>query len=160
MLKNISIPFLLLVMVLVNASMTCLAEAYDDMTLVVEKIRADKKLFISTNMQLTEDEAKLFWPLYDRYQDELFLLRARTKKLIDDYARSYESMNNETAKILLDEFVEIERLEHELRSTFIPEFQKILPNIKVVRYFQIENKIKIALMNDIAAIVPLIEENE
>ena len=60
------------------------------MQLVIEKIRADKKLFIAANMQLTEAEAKGFWPVYEQYQDELFLLRARTLKLINDYAEAYE----------------------------------------------------------------------
>ena len=36
-------------------------------------------------MQLTETEAKAFWPVYDQYQDELFLVRVRTAKLIKDY---------------------------------------------------------------------------
>jgi len=37
-------------------------KAADNMDLVKEKIRTDKKLFIATNMQLTESEAKAFLP--------------------------------------------------------------------------------------------------
>ena len=47
----------------------------DTMEIVLEKIRADKKLLVAENLQLTEAEAKGFWPVYSRYQDELFLLR-------------------------------------------------------------------------------------
>ena len=65
----------------------CLASAQDqpanNMQLVVEKIRADKKLFIAENMQFAETEAEAFWPVYEKYQDELFLLRARLMKLIE-----------------------------------------------------------------------------
>ncbi|MDR4506619.1 MAG: hypothetical protein MRJ65_00035 [Candidatus Brocadiaceae bacterium] len=42
------------------------------------------------NMQLTEGEVKEFWPVYDQYQDELFLVRARTLKLINDFRDAYE----------------------------------------------------------------------
>ena len=49
----------------------------DNMQFVLEKVRADMKLFVAENMQLKEAEAKAFWPVYERYQDELFLLRAR-----------------------------------------------------------------------------------
>jgi hypothetical protein len=45
----------------------------DNMQIVLEKVRADKKLLVAENMQLTETEAKAFWPVYDQYQDELFL---------------------------------------------------------------------------------------
>ena len=70
----------------------------DNMQIVLEKIRADKKLFVAENMELTEAEAKTFWPVYEQYQDELFLLRARTAKLIKDYGDAHEKMTNDTAK--------------------------------------------------------------
>jgi hypothetical protein len=59
-----------------------------DMQAFLDKIAADKKLVVGEGMQLTKDEAKGFWPLYDRYEDELFILRARTAKLISDYTCS------------------------------------------------------------------------
>ncbi len=75
----------------------------DNMQILLEKIRADKKLLVAENMELTETESKAFWPLYERYQDELFLLRTRSAKLIEDYADAYEAMTNDTARKLLDE---------------------------------------------------------
>lgn len=127
----------------------------DNMQILVEKIRADKKLLVAENMQLTEAEAKAFWPIYKRYQDELFLLRARTAKLLKDYADAYEKMNNDTAKRLLDEYMTIESLGLKLRQTYLPMFRKVLPEVKVVRYYQIENKIQAALIYEAAANIPL-----
>lgn len=132
----------------------------NNMQFVVEKIRADKKLFIAENMQLTEAEAKTFWPVYAQYQDELFLLRARTIKLINDYAEAYEKMTNDTAKSLLDEYMNIESLGLKLRQTYLPKFRKILPDVKVVRYYQIENKINAALIYELAANIPLINNSK
>lgn len=129
----------------------------DNMQFVVEKIRADKKLFIAENMQFTETEAKAFWSVYEQYQDELFLLRARTIKLINDYAEVYEKMTNDTAKSLLDELMTIESLGLKLRQTYLPKFRDVLPDVKVVRYFQIENKINAALVYELAAKIPLIK---
>jgi len=129
----------------------------DNMQLVVEKIRADKKLLIAQNMQLTEAEAKAFWPVYERYQDELFLLRARTRTLINGYAEAYEEMTNDTAKNLLDEYMTIEALGLKVRQTYLPKFRKVVPDVKVVRYYQIENKINAALIYELAAKIPLIK---
>ena len=132
----------------------------DNMKIVVEKIRADKKLFIAENMELTESEAQAFWPLYEEYQDELFLLRARTMKLINDYAEAYQKMTNDTARNLLDEVINIDTLGLKLRQTYLPKFRNALPDVKVVRYYQIENKIDAALMYEIAANIPLIQNVE
>ena len=129
----------------------------DNMKFVVEKIRADKKLFIAENMQLTETEAKAFWPVYDQYQAELFLLRARTIKLVNDYAENYKKMTEDIAKNLLDAYMTIETLRPKLLQTFLPRFRQVLPEVKVVRYYQIENKINAGLMYELAANIPLIQ---
>ena len=135
-------------------------KASDNMQVVIEKIRADKKLLVAENMQLTDAEAKAFWPVYKQYQDELFLLRTRTVKLIRDYADAYETINNTTAKKLLDEYVAIEALGPKLRQTYLPKFRKALPEVKVVRYYQIENKIQAALFYELAANIPLVKSGK
>ena len=129
----------------------------DNMQIVIEKIHADKKLIVAENMQLTDAEAKAFWPVYKQYQDELFLLRTRTVKLIKDYSDAYETMNNNTAKKLLDEYMTIEALGPKLRQAYLPKFRKVLPEVKVLRYFQIENKIQAALIYELAANIPLVK---
>ena len=129
----------------------------DNMQIVLEKVRADKKLLVSENMQLTEAEAKAFWPVYDQYQDELFLLRTRTAKLIKDYVDAYEKMTDDTARKLLDEFMSVEAMGPKLRQAYLPKFRKVLPETKVVRYYQIENKIQAALFYEIASNIPLIK---
>jgi hypothetical protein len=127
----------------------------DTMQIVLEKIRADKKLLVAENLQLTEAEAKGFWPVYSRYQDELFLLRGRTAKLITDYAAAHDQMSNDTAKKLLDEYMTIEALGLKLRQAYLPKFRGVLPEVKVVRYYQIENKIHAVLIYEIGAKIPL-----
>jgi hypothetical protein len=135
-------------------------KASDNMQIVIEKIRADKKLLVAENMQLTEAEANAFWPVYKQYQDELFLLRTRTVKLIKDYAAAYETMSNATAKKLLEEYMAIEALGPKLRNAYLPKFRKALPEVTVARYYQIENKIQAALVYELAAQIPLMKSDK
>ena len=129
----------------------------DNMQILLEKIRADKKLLVAANMELTESEAKAFWPLYQKYQDELFLLRARTARLIKDYSEAYKDMKEERAKALLDESIKIESLGLKLRQAYLPKFRKAIPGKKVARYYQIENKIQAALNYELAKEIPLVQ---
>jgi polyhydroxyalkanoate synthesis regulator phasin len=151
------------IMILLTAIMIVVVPALaqekpaDNMQILLEKIRADKKLLVAENMQLTEAEAKAFWPVFDQYQDELFILRTRTVKLIKDYVDSYGKMTNDAAKKLLDEYIMIETLGPKLRQAYLPKFRKALPEIKVARYYQIENKIQAAVMYELAAKIPLVE---
>jgi len=129
----------------------------DNMQIVIEKVRADKKLFVAANMELNETEAKAFWPVYEIYQDELFLLRSRTAKLIKDYSKAFKDMGDKEAKTLLDEFIEIESLGLKLRKSYLSKFRQVLPEKKVARYYQIENKIQAALYYELAKEIPLVQ---
>ena len=129
----------------------------DNMDLVKEKIRTDKKLFIATNMQLTESEAKDFWPVYDAYQAELGKLSDREIKLIDEFAANYETMSDDVAKILLDDSLSIDSDHLKLRQSYVSKFRGVLPDKKVARYYQLESKIDAVLEYEMAKRIPLVQ---
>jgi hypothetical protein len=129
----------------------------DNMQIVREKVRADKKLFVAVNLELTDSEAEAFWPVYDSYQKDLYKLAGRFTKLIEDYARNYQTMSDEVARKLLDEYLAIEDEHQRLRQSYLPKFREALPDKKVVRYYQLENKIDAVVDYELAANIPLVE---
>jgi hypothetical protein len=129
----------------------------DNMQLVREKIQTDKKLFIAQNMNLTESEAKVFWPVYEDYQKELDKLVDKTVKLIDNYAANYQTMTEEAAKGLINGYLAIETERVTLMKSFLPKFRKVLPERKVARYYQLENKIDAVVNYGLAKQIPLVQ---
>jgi hypothetical protein len=130
----------------------------DNMQILREKIKADKKLLVAANMDLTESEAKSFWPIYEQYQKDLQKMNQRIVKIIEGYAEDYRnhSLNDEKAKKLIDEALAIDKAEADLKSTYAPKLAGILPARKALRYLQIENKIRAVIRYDIASGVPLV----
>ena len=129
----------------------------DNMQILRDKIKADKKLLVATNMELTESEAKAFWPIYDQYQKELQRINQRIVKLVASYAddaRS-KSLTDDKAKKLIDDAAAIDQTEANLKSAYAPKLSKALPVKKVARYLQIENKIRAVVKYDLAQGVPL-----
>src|SRR6478736_8606169 len=61
----------------------------DNMQILRDKIKADKKLVVATNMELTESEAKGFWPIYDQYQKDLQKINQRIVALLESYAADF-----------------------------------------------------------------------
>jgi predicted outer membrane protein len=131
----------------------------DNTAIVREKVRADKKLLVAANMELTEQEAAAFWPVYEAYQKDLGALNERTRKAIESYATAYNAgaVPDETAKKLLDEALAIEAAEVDLRKSYVPKFSKVLPAAKVARYYQIEQKIRAAIKYELANGIPLVQ---
>jgi hypothetical protein len=130
----------------------------DNMQILREKIKADKKLLVAANMDLTESEAKAFWPVYDQYQKDLQKINQRIVKVIEGYAEDYRnrSLSDDKARKLIDEALAIDKAEADLKSTYAPKLTKVLPARKAMRYLQIENKIRAVVRYDIASGVPLV----
>jgi hypothetical protein len=129
----------------------------DTMQIVREKIKADKKLFVADNMQLTESEAKVFWPVYDSYQGDLGKINERLVKVINGYAKNFTSMTDDVAEKLITEAIAIETDRTKLMQSYLPKFKKVLPAKKVARYYQLENKIRAVLNFELAANIPLVQ---
>ena len=131
----------------------------DDLQILREKIRADKKLLVAANMELTAPEAKGFWPIYDEYQKDLQGINRRIAAQIESYAEDLRTgtLTDDGAKQLIDESVSIEQAEADLKSRYAPKLGKVLPARKVARYLQIENKIRAVIRYDLATGVPLVE---
>ena len=131
----------------------------DNMQILRDKIKADKKLVVATNMELTESEAKTFWPIYDEYQKDLQKINRRIVNLLDSYAADAraKTLTDDKAKKLIDEALAIEQAEANLKSTYAPKLSKVLPVKKVARYLQIENKIRAVVKYDLAQGVPLVQ---
>jgi len=128
----------------------------DNMQIVREKIQTDKKLLIAQNMNLTESEAKVFWPVYENYQKDLGKLVDKTVKLIENYAANYQTMTEEAAKELINGYLVIEGERVTLMKSFLPKFRKVLPEKKVARYYQLENKINAVVKYELAKNIPLV----
>lgn len=130
-----------------------------NMEILREKIKADKKLLVAINMKLTESEAKGFWSVYDEYQKDLEKLNKRIGGLLRSYAKDYrnKTLTDAKAKKLIDEFLSIEQAEANLKGSYVPRLNKVLPAKKVARYLQIENKIRAIVRYDLAARVPLVK---
>ncbi len=128
-----------------------------DMDILAEKIKADKKLLVSMNMELTDQESKDFWPLYDMYQKELELKNAKLGLLISEYAEAYNKgpVANDVAGKLIKEFLSWEAKELKLKIAYMAKIGKVLPAFKTARYLQIENKIRAIIKFGLAAEIPL-----
>ena len=129
----------------------------NNMELIMEKFFVEMKLLVEENIQLTESEAKGFWPIYDDYQKELDKQWERTLSLIVEFAENYENMSNAVARKLVDDHVASEKERLKLMQSYLTKFRKVLPEKKVARYYQIENKINAGVNYEFTENIPLVK---
>jgi hypothetical protein len=142
---------------LVNGVAIAQDKPADQMEILREKARADKKLVVSTALALTEGEAKAFWPVYNAYQSDMITHYDKLLSLIDRFDRTYDTMTDQTATQLLNEYLALEANHVALLKAYVPRFQRVLPALKVARLYQIENKMRALVNYDLARQIPLVK---
>src|SRR5262245_21176056 len=121
------------------------------------KARADKRAVVAAVLDLTEGEAKAFWPVYNLYQSSMVAHWDRALKLVSDYAAAYQTMTDEAATELLGEFLALEADHVALLTKYVPRFRRVLPPRKVARLYQIENKLRALVSYEFAREMPLLK---
>jgi hypothetical protein len=130
-----------------------------NMQILRDKIKADKKLVVAANMNLSDAQAKQFWPIYDAYQKDLETLNRRIAKVIVEYAEADQkgAMTDALAAKLINESIAVEQAEAAARKRVAGKLSKALPGKVAARYLQIESKIRAAVRYELASEIPLVE---
>ena len=121
-------------------------------------IQADRQAIVAEALPLTEEQAKAFWPLFREYRTEMEKLGDRAVDLMIDYGKSMDTLTDEKATALLDEYLKIQRDEVKIKQSWLPKFRKVLPGKTVTRFYQIEGKLDTLLRFEAAAQIPLVED--
>jgi hypothetical protein len=127
----------------------------DDTQLLISQIQTDKRAVVMTGLDLSDEQVKAFTPIYDKYQVERKAIYERGVDLLNKYASNYGSMTNDAAKEILKDWFKLEEDKQSLLKSYAKKFGRVLPETKVLRFVQIENKLNTLMDVQAARIVPL-----
>ena len=114
-----------------------------------EKIESQKIAFITNQLDLTSEEAQVFWPVYNEFSKEIKSLHNEKKENSKEIRKNIENMSDsEIAKVLEKIFV-IEQKELDVKKKYNLKFQKILSTQKVAKLYRAEREFKKELLNRI-----------
>jgi hypothetical protein len=124
-----------------------------------EAAKSNKKALVALNLKLTETEDKAFWTVYESYQKDIAKVNERLINLINDYAKEYKakSLTDEKAKQLISNYLAIEEDRLKLKKSYLEKVSVVIPDKKVMAYFQMEEKIQAIIQFDCAINIPLAE---
>ena len=135
------------------------AGATTNMQILVEKLKADKKLLVAETVGLTDAEGKAFWPIYDACQAELGGINTRLKNLITAYAKDFNAgtMTDPKAAAMLTEMFAIDEALLTSKKSCAAKLNGVIPATKIARYVQVENKIRAQINYELAASIPFVQ---
>ena len=100
-----------------------------------EKIKAMKVAFLTSELDLTSNEAEKFWPLYNTFDDKQFELRHQKMKSYFKRMQgdNLDKLSEKDANALLDQIQDCDEDLFNLRKKFISNLKEILPSIKIIK---------------------------
>jgi methanogenic corrinoid protein MtbC1 len=128
---------------------------------VIEMLRADlraeRTAMVEEEMQFTPQEAAVFWPVYQKYENEIRKLNDQRIELIHTYADNYTNITDDIAEQLAKKSLELDIKEAYLRKQYFREFNHVLPATRAAKFFQLDNFINLVVKTQIAEELPFIE---
>ncbi|MES2568004.1 MAG: hypothetical protein V4565_14110 [Bacteroidota bacterium] len=113
-----------------------------------DKIEALRVNFINQKVNFTNQEAQLFWPLYDEYNDKVNHARKTFRqqfiKMVD-----FTTLTDQEAEAFVNAELILKQKEYELFKEYFERFKKVLPIKKVALVRRAEEEFKKELIKNI-----------
>jgi len=154
---------LLIIPMLLIASYTfAQIESFD--TEYIEGIKKDLKgtfkEIVEDNLKLNEDQTKIFWPVYDEYMAARSPIFEERVKITEDYMMNYYSLDDETAKDLLNRSVQLNENLLKVRKEYLDKMLEVLPAPLVGKFFQLDMRISALIDLVRMSSTPLVREED
>jgi len=125
---------------------------------IQRKVINDKRnTAIAFNMSFTQKEKEKFWPVYREFRAAMGKVGDKRVAVIVEYAEYMGSMSQARAKQLLDRSFAVEKETIKVKERYVRKFRKFLPETKVVRLMQVENRMDSQIDLKLAEGIPLME---
>jgi len=123
-------------------------------------IQTEAKILVGENLEMTEDQAEIFWPLYDEYTAELLELSNERLNVISSYMLDYYDLSDEKAETLVNQAMDIEQKRLDLKRKHIAKMNEVLPQKLVGKFFQIDNYLQTLLTIQRQSTIPFIKTGD
>ncbi|MBK5284179.1 MAG: hypothetical protein JJE25_02160 [Bacteroidia bacterium] len=115
-----------------------------------EKLESLKIGFLTERLKLTPDEAKVFWPVYNQFQDELEKVRKQRRETFRNPNETFDDISDRDLEKMIDNEIILRQNELDIMKKYNPQFKQVLPIRKVALLYKTEEDFKRKLLTMIS----------
>ena len=131
-----------------------------DLDLLRQDLRSQRKQLIAANLKLTDTEATKFWPVYDQYMTELIAINDKKFGLIQEYADSWGKLTNDQSLLFARNWLDMDIAIAQLRQKYVPMVAKVLDGRKTATFFQLDRRIAMMMELQVSSQMPLVQDQQ
>jgi hypothetical protein len=141
--------------IMLLASTQCLAmeKIYHD--LLKTEVGEKKSAVIKKVMDLSEADAAIFDEIYKEYDKELERLNTSRGVLIQEYLAIYETMSQEMAEVMTQQFLEMEEKELEIKQKCLKKMEEKLSFRTAADFYHLDTKLNLMIHLQVSSKLPL-----
>jgi hypothetical protein len=113
-----------------------------------EKIKALKIAFLTSRLNLSTEEAQVFWPIYNAYQDAKMEVHRAQMKLAKTLATKFDVLTDAEMNRMLDEHITLKQKESNLEIENLQKLRTILPIKKIALLQKAERDFKVEVLRE------------
>ena len=117
--------------------------------------RADKVAIVTEAMRFNDQDSKVFWPVYRKYEADVTKVNDQRVALIKSYADKFTTMTDADAKAMIEQGLDFESRRTDIKKKYVKEFQKAgLSSLTVAKFLQLEHRLDLLVDLKIASELP------
>ena len=128
-----------------------------DVALLRKDLLSHKKQIVAANLNLTDKEAEQFWPIFEKYTDDLMAINNKKYAALKEYVQSYDSLTDQQAEKLTRDALEVDQSVAQLREKYIPIFEKVISPKKTAAFIQIDRRLVMLIDLQLSSSIPLVQ---
>lgn len=117
-------------------------------------MQANKTTIVGEAMDFNDKDAAVFWPIYRRYEYERSRLDDGRADVIKEYTEKYPDLTDAEALAMADRMFECDSRIAALKKRYFKKFNKVLPALKVTKFFQLEHRIDLMMDMKVESMLP------
>jgi hypothetical protein len=121
-------------------------------------IKFEKKFLVSQTMQFSEEDASVFWPIYEEYELELDKLGDKRLANLRDFANNYDKMTDKKADEIIDQAFNYQEKRLELKRNMYDKLKNKFNSSTAAKFIQLEHQIQLIIDMKINAELPLLKK--
>ena len=114
-----------------------------------EQIKVQKIAFFTEKLNLTAEEAQIFWPVYNEYWQRKNTIIEERRAAMQFCAENIEKLSEEEIERYADMYINFHKQESDLLIEFNEKFKEVLPASKVMKLYLADYEFKTYLLKQI-----------
>jgi len=114
-----------------------------------EQMKAAKVGFLTRELNLSEEEAQRFWPVYNKFDNEREAHRRKMVALRLDAQEGGDGLTSKEAEATIEQYLQLRQEEVDMEKRFYQSVKKVLPPEKVASLLQAEKRFQRELLRNL-----------